>query len=242
MSKAPKSLHPLGRKTCLERWWLSRILKDKMVEDNRGERNSTPPPIPPGVRTSLGKAMDMKLNIAVLEATDAHAPASICLPWGCTYSSRIGSYLDLLIHHHKGKQLRCFPSLEFLNHGFTNIWGWRSLLWVDAPGIASCPEASLVSTHLMQTAYYPPSADTQNISRHWQMSTALKERAWIPAAVQNHCSSNGNTSYKFFHIPFIMSLRTRGLQLQMSMVSNKKVALKWGDSYQLNREENGVNI
>ena len=38
--------------------------------------------------------MDMKLNIAVLEATDAHAPASICLPWGCTYSPGVGSYLD----------------------------------------------------------------------------------------------------------------------------------------------------
>ena len=91
-----------------------------------------PPHPPPGVRTNWGKAMDMKLNTPILEAADAHTPASICLPWGCTYSPRVGSYLDLLIHHHKDKQLRCFPSLEFLNHGFTDIWGWRSLLWVDA--------------------------------------------------------------------------------------------------------------
>lgn len=83
MNKAPKSLHPLGRKTCLGRWWLSQILKDKVDEDDRGERNPspTPPtPRPPGVRTSLGKGMDMKLNIPVLEATNAHTPASICLP------------------------------------------------------------------------------------------------------------------------------------------------------------------
>ena len=49
----------------------------------------------------------------------------------------------------------------------------------------------------------------------------LEEGAWVPAAVENHCSSNGNTSFKFFHIPFIMSLRTGGSQLGMSMISNK---------------------
>ena len=161
--------------------------------------------------------------------TDTHSPARICLHWGsthCTLGGRQPSTTDLLP---QWKWFCYFSSTEFFNQGFIDIWGWKSLFWINVLSMPGCLGIDPRIHLLMPIVHCPPCGDTQNTSRHWPLPTGIVGRRESDSfskkitvlTVQILC-------YQFSHILLVVLLRTSGLQLCTPTGSKKSWAHSGG--------------